>query len=739
MLTPLPDWFDHVDVADWAVLPPEELLRKRGENPDRYAAARAFKYSRAGATLRYDEIGFRWTAAAPLRGAVPLQTIDSARLKQTEAERLSGEAYDVFTEEQARLRHRPLDLPLDLPADTAISWQLRGKLIDFIVKQDSGTVQKEEVWTFSLSAPPRGMMALAHDSDSALILTQHENANVPGATWVPFLELLEAGHFWRMQHRRDRLVSATTPGRFYCFVSHRWLAVAEPDPEGRQAAVLAWQMFAHLCDAVRVAKIRGLHTPRKFIRRTSAPVGPAGSSLAEALLVNVLRPAADERLIEQAWQEVLKEEHLTATYGVPTAHQDIGLTTLSEVVRRSPVLRSLLDRIFLWYDYSCLPQAPRSSEDELLFRTCLPHLPTIQLLGRTAILLDDAVDYLSRAWCSLEALVADPRDTIDLLVGSNRGTARAGAPALHFEHLILDRPHIQWRAILDTEVFKLQTPEQCMARLNLSATEPADVLFIYERLRRLAAPRKVHSDDMEVVTGVIPLPVLDERRVLIPLKGWKLELAWKTGQQRTLNWTGALEVAAGWGPNDSAPSVPPFMQFSRNVLGRDGRPSCHIVVIAACEGEAVLVSSWVRGKRGELEELLGIAVQSLSWLSTDIAPVGHFVQGTLRATAVDCHQWLVISSQARFTNCNVTALIMALIYRAKRRGFALVIDERENNLLELEPSDTQPAADRFEEIDLSMAVFPTHLGGLFRSTLEYLVTAPPGEGGPHWPDTLVGD
>ena len=159
MQTAVPDWFDNVDITDWADVPPEELLSKRREHADRHAAARAFKYSRATGSFLYDEIGFRSTAAAPVRDAVPLQTIYRVRLQRTEAERQSSEVYDVHTAEQARLKHRPLDLPSDATA-TAFTWfQRRGKLIDFIANQDSGAVRKGDVWTFPLSAPPGWMMA----------------------------------------------------------------------------------------------------------------------------------------------------------------------------------------------------------------------------------------------------------------------------------------------------------------------------------------------------------------------------------------------------------------------------------------------------------------------------------------------------------------------------------------------------------------------------------------------------
>ncbi|AMY10829.1 hypothetical protein LuPra_04072 [Luteitalea pratensis] len=716
----VPAWFDDVDITDWADVQPEELLEKRREHVDRHAAARAFKYSRATASLLYDEIGFRWTAAVPVRGEVPLQTIDSARLRHTEAARQSCDLYDLHAAEQERLGHRPLDLP----PNAGFTWQRRGKLIDFIANEDGEAVRRGEVWRFPVSALPSGLMAGADVSDSPRLPTQRGRANVPGVHWLPFLELLEAGYFKRMQQWRGRLVDVTAPGCFYCFVSHRWLAVTEPDPEGRQAAFLAWQMFAHLCEAVRVARIRGLQSPRKFIAQMSTPVGPSGSSLAEALLVNVLRPAGRDGLIEQAWHEALVEEHLIAAYATATADQDVGLTKLSNLLRKRPALRSLCERVFLWYDYSCLPQPPRSADDERFFRRALPHLPSIQLLGRTAILLDDAEDYLSRAWCALEAVVADPGDTTDLLVGSKRTNLRSGSVELHFENLLLDRPHIQWRAVLDTEVFRVQRPEQCMARLNLSATDPTDIALIYESLRRLSAPRKIHSDAMEVVTGVVPLPVTEHRRVLVPRVS--RDSVKMTGKARwSLNWTGALELESCWGPDDDAMSITPFLPLHGAVPAQDRRPRCHVVVIAACEGEAVLLSNWVRAKRGELEELLGSVLQSLSWLATDVAPVGHFVQGTLQAVAVDCPQWIVVASEARFISCNVTAIILALLCRAKARCFAFAIDAHEDNVAELELAGTGQPSDG-GDIELFGVTFPRHAGGLLRSSLvEYLVAERP--------------
>jgi len=142
-----------------------------------------------------------------------------------------------------------------------------------------------------------------------------------------------------------------------------------------------------------------------------------------------------------------------------------------------------------------MPQAPRTPDDDALFRQGLQSLVPIQLLGHTIVLLDETEDYLSRGWCTLEALVADAKAvSMELLIGSARKTARDGKAEHYFVTLLGDRPHIVWRAVLDTEVFRVQTEADCMERLGLKFTDPRDLPFIYQQLRNLAAPRKIHVD-----------------------------------------------------------------------------------------------------------------------------------------------------------------------------------------------------------------------------------------------------
>jgi hypothetical protein len=85
-----------------------------------------------------------------------------------------------------------------------------------------------------------------------------------------------------------------------------------------------------------------------------------------------------------------------------------------------------------------------------------------------------------------------------------------------------------------------------------------------------------------------------------------------------------------------------------------------------------------------------------------------------------------------------TALILALLGRAKARCFAFVIDRPENNVIELEPAVTDQPSDGYEAIDLSVASFPTHPGGLFRNSLsKYLVATQSGGQDADSPDVPV--
>ena len=503
----LPDAWRTVDLGTMAQVEPRSLILNPAQLvADAGAAGRALVYARAGESSAYDAIGFRTFAASPRVGPSPLQTSAWSAMQRALSEQRAHDAtVDEILHQQPQLRHRPLALPRDIER---LRYTMSDSAIDlFASKTDARGREVEERWTFSLTDPPEMLLLGAEDRDEPLIAAQRLTVALEGTHWLPLPTLLADGRFRRFQEVRDTLVRSTRPGVFYVFLSHRWLDATHPDPEARQARFAAWQLMAYLAEAVRVAHQRGLHRPRRFSAQLGRPVGPRGTSLAEALIVNVLRFVLDDESLAAAAAEALSLETVLENHGATSASTDTHLERLRHVLAERPALRGLTEHIFIWYDYTCLPQPPRAPDDVPLFLKGLEELAAAQILGRTAIMLDDADDYLSRAWCTLEALVADSvGGGTDLIVGSARPTAKTGAVEQYFETLLQDRPHVVWRAMLDTEVFRIQTPETCMARLGLDVTDRGDLPFIYRRLLSLAAPSNTHIDDSQIVTGVIPLP-----------------------------------------------------------------------------------------------------------------------------------------------------------------------------------------------------------------------------------------
>jgi hypothetical protein len=433
------------------------------------------------------------------------------------------------------------------------------------------------------------------------------------------------------------------------------------------------------------------------------------------LIVNLLRKSLNDELLGLAAAEARDLETVLEDYGVNKAVTDSGLQELNTLLGERPVLRSLCECIFLWYDYSCIPQPPREADDVPLFHKGLQELSAAQLISRSVIMLDDADDYLSRAWCTLEAITADTgARAADLIVGSRRPTTTQGEVEHYFQSLLADAPHIVWRGILDTEVFRVQSSDLCLDRLGLRVTDRKDLPLIYERLKSLGAPLRIHMDDGEIVTGVLPLPLVENGKVILRVlqTGRALRQEAEPPHKATLNWTEALSLRGGR-EIDLAASTSPF--HSLNPVGNAA--SGHIAVIGSCEGEAILLTDWVRRNYSKLEELLGVSVTGISWIASDIAPIGHMAVGTLKAQPVDAQRWIVITISTRLAHCRVTNIITETLKWTRIPYVTIAIDEARNNIEFGQPSqppDGKSMRDFIGGVRTDGYSPPVHAGGLYQ-------------------------
>ena len=730
----LPPHLAALDLGESLDLSPEDLRAARPAWLDsRYPAAdRALRYGRGRGGLAYDAIAERTPAAFPAAPTIALQTRATVRReRERDAAHRRNATVDGLIDQIETLRHRSLDLPLT-PA-SSYRFVCGDEHLTLFVGRDDG---REDAWTFSLAHPPRLLIRDTVESPAATLATQHCWIDFPGVFWLPLSVVIERGAFPRFQDTRGRLSRATQSGCVYLFLSHRWLATSEPDPERVQARFFAWQLLASLGEAIEIAGDRGLHEPRRASTILKRPVGRFGTELAESLVVNLLQPNLDDQRLASATLEIAAFAGQLENRGSAVAEQDQGLQRLRDRLQSMPIVRSLLERVFVWYDYACLPQAPREEADELLFRDGLAHLNHVQVMGATAILLDEVDDYLGRAWCVLEAVTAESVASLAggtevfQLAASRRSTNRSGKAEHYNAALLRDCRHLMWRALLDTEVFACQTVERCMERLGLAVTDPADLRFVYEALRRMQVP-DAPTDDLEVVTGVFPLPFADDAASVYwrTRTGRRVAETPEPASTETLDWTQALRLqdlreAIGERRSVGVPPLSSLLDSQEALLEPGALQGVHLAVVGSCEGEATLLARWVRERHAELEQTLGLQAVSISWLATDIAPVGCLLYGALQSWTSLSHRWVIIATESRLRDCEVTGHLIEMMRALGRPYGELAIDRSEGNLRWYKGREMPGPPDGLANYPIVDGLLRTHRGGLYRAALlNYLLPA----------------
>jgi hypothetical protein len=651
----LPAAFEAIEVGEWNSLSAADArLSRHVADP-----ATMLVYSRRG-TRSYDEIAERVGASTPPDMTAGLTDRLTMRFHQERALRVRRPlALEVIRREQDLLSHRPLDLTVDGHHSYVVS----GDEIAIGVEGSPVT------WRFALSYPPR-LLADTIDDDVAEPTAWHVLLPKTGLWWLPLDGLIRQARLVRWQDLGGELVATIRPGQLPVFISHRWLAVDQPDPKGRQARLIAWHLLAAIGEAANIAEARGLHEPRRRSTIVDHCVGIEGSELAEACLVALLRPTVDIGMLGELVAETRSIEELVDDDLVSFAEADEGLAEMRGLLERCPLLAELMSRIHLWIDYCCLPQPPRTEPEQAEFMAGLRLLNTAQLLGLTVILLDAVEDYTRRAWCLLEAITAYRLvGNYEVLSGLPENTDPLGGPYTHLSDLLLDLPQLVWRAILDTELFGVIDWREAMTRLDISVTDPDDLPFIYDLLRAIPAPNRLHTLVGDLVTGVFPLPQTSAGRALAPSELGATVAEPPREQIVPLPWADVLNLstrgAVGKTSGTSAAARQPFVKWRK---AAHGRPKAHVAIVASCEGEAVLIADWVDTHRAELEATCGVTVSSRSWLADDVAPVGTLVYGWLARARVTAPNWIIVTQSVRRRHCSVTA---ALVKTARDAGRAV--------------------------------------------------------------------
>ena len=308
-----------------------------------------------------------------------------------------------------------------------------------------------------------------------------------------------------------------------------------------------------------------------------------------------------------------------------------------------------------------------------------------------------------------------------MLVGSARREAERTKAADAFRALCADRPHLVWRGLLDVEVLGRRTRLECMQRLELATLRPQDGEIVYDLLRAVPGPRKVHIDEGELVTGVFPIMALPDARRALALA--------RPPSPEDVPYPAAIasfDASAVYDLSKRPPVPVPSDRWPafRRLGGPEAAPSpsaeaspFHVHVIASSEGEAILFAELVERHRADLEARVGAPLRSLSWLSLDIAPVGHLPVGSLEIRLLPPSRILLVASSARLAACPVASKLEEALRRSAPEVVTMAIDRPEANLVRLPRARAGAIADEDVRLPVDDPLLTVHEGGVFRADL----------------------
>jgi len=166
------------------------------------------------------------------------------------------------------------------------------------------------------------------------------------------------------------------------FISHRWGSHNDPDPSGTQltALKLMVQKMVDIAEAISDDQV-GVEAVQNRLSRVSS-LREQGTLQAAHLVFRSLctsNPVSDSETI---WNNGL----------------------------------GILDVVGFWFDYSCLPQDPKTPSEESEFAQALQGIGNMILSPNvsTLILRQEGDGYLSRGWCFTESIIACSKQDTNL-------------------------------------------------------------------------------------------------------------------------------------------------------------------------------------------------------------------------------------------------------------------------------------------------------------------------------------
>jgi hypothetical protein len=120
-----------------------------------------------------------------------------------------------------------------------------------------------------------------------------------------------------------------------------------------------------------------------------------------------------------------------------------------------------------------------------------------------------------------------------------------------------------------------------------------------------------------------------------------------------------------------------------------------------------------------LATIVGRSIESVSWLASDIAPIGHFNEANLIFEAVHAEIWVLVTLSTRLLHCPTTALLQRSLQFAGKTFLQFAVDVPRDNLTKFVTNSSESRASAGEFVLIGLRDFRVRRlpGGVFRDDL----------------------
>jgi hypothetical protein len=212
---------------------------------------------------------------------------------------------------------------------------------------------------------------------------------------VNVFDLMKAGRFVR--HQECPFLKRPNPSSIVVLFSHRWDTLENPDPD-------TVQFHGAVRFVIQACMMASGSTPNVFNCVDFSELSLCGNlwsqliAKCQTLSLSLKSPAGRHALLNDA--DLLENTTLLLEY----LRKTIGDENTARVAMDASLVAHLMRDFDLWYDYTSMPQQPRSPDEQERFNRELALLHQYFSQHYAAILWSKSS--LKRAWCFMEAAIS---------------------------------------------------------------------------------------------------------------------------------------------------------------------------------------------------------------------------------------------------------------------------------------------------------------------------------------------